>query len=241
MHSGKTAYFILPAYNEAPVIGNLLDKLPRRIKSSRGDIEIRIVVVNDGSTDGTQQIVEKYKDVILINHIINSGVGAATRTGLNYARANDCDFAITMDSDGQHAVNDAKKLLLAANKGKADLIIGSRFKKMDGNMPWYKKLGNYGLGLVTLMLLGVYSSDTQSGLRVLNRKALEKIEYHSNNYAFCSEMIWKAHQAKLRVTEVPIKAIYTDYSLSRGQKNLSGAIDISRHLARRRLLHFLNG
>jgi hypothetical protein len=96
------------------------------------------------------------------------------------------------------------------------------------------------LSIITFLLLGVYVSDTQSGLKALNRKALTSVDFHSDDYAFCSEMIWKARQAHLRIEELPIEAIYTNYSVSRGQKNITGAIDITKQLIKRRFLHFIN-
>jgi glycosyltransferase involved in cell wall biosynthesis len=231
---------ILPAYNEASVIEQVLSKIPRIVTISSDEYKIKIIVVNDGSSDDTAAVVGKLDDVILINHIINSGAGAATRTGLHYAVNIGCSYAATMDSDGQHSVEDLKKLLNALVQNKADFIIGSRLKSATGNMPMSKRIGNIGLSIITFLLLGVYVSDTQSGLKALNRKALTSVDFHSDDYAFCSEMIWKARQAHLRIEELPIEAIYTNYSVSRGQKNITGAIDITKQLIKRRFLHFIN-
>lgn len=231
---------VLPAYNEAKVIGRVLDELPRNIIVSDKKFGIKIIVVNDASTDSTDAEVEKRPHVILINHILNSGAGAATRTGLHYARKAGCSYVIIMDSDGQHSTQDVEKLIQNIVKEKADLIIGSRLKQSSGNMPLVKKIGNFGLSIITFLLLGVYVSDSQSGLRAFNRKALEEADFHSNNYAHCSEMLWKAHQAKLRIDEVAIQAIYTDYSVSRGQKNLTGAMEIIKQLIKRRFLSFIS-
>jgi glycosyltransferase involved in cell wall biosynthesis len=231
---------ILPAYNEASVIEQVLSKIPRIVTISSDEYKIKIIVVNDGSSDDTAAVVGKLDDVILINHIINSGAGAATRTGLHYAVNIGCSYAATMDSDGQHSVEDLKKLLNALVQNKADFIIGSRLKSAAGNMPMSKRVGNIGLSIITFLLLGVYVSDTQSGLKALNRKALTSVDFHSDDYAFCSEMIWKARQAHLRIEELPIEAIYTNYSVSRGQKNITGAIDITKQLIKRRFLHFIN-
>lgn len=235
----KIIGIVLPAFNEGPVIGQVLDGLPRYMKIAGKKLRLLIIVVNDGSRDNTAQETGKREDVILINHIINSGAGAATRTGLHYALQSGCSYAITMDADGQHSARDVRKLVKAIINDEADLVIGSRLKQYSGNMPLSKKIGNLGLSIITFLLLGVYASDSQSGLRAFNKRAVETAEFHSNNYAHCSEMLWKVHQAKLRIKEVPIEAIYTDYSVSRGQKNFSGAFEIIRQLVRRRLLHII--
>jgi len=236
----STVGVVMPAYNEAKVIGSVLDELPRSVRISGYLFNIRLIVVDDASLDSTAAVVEKRPDVKLIKHIINSGAGAATRTGMHYARSIGCEFVIIMDSDGQHSSKDVQRLIQTIAKNNSDLIIGSRLKQRNGNMPFTKKVGNIGLSVITFLLLGVYVTDSQSGLRAFNRKALEKIEFHSNNYAHCSEMIWKAHQSNLRISEIPVEAIYTDYSVSRGQKNITGAIEIIKQLIKRRLLSFIN-
>lgn len=240
MENINTLAFILPAFNEATVINGVLKDLPKSIKIGSNIFTIKIVVVNDCSTDDTRNIVEKFKHIYLINHILNSGAGAATRTGLNYAKEIGCHYAITMDADGQHATADVIRLAKAIIHEEADMLIGSRLIKTQG-MPWYRVVGNKGLSFITLLIFGVFVGDSQSGLKALNEKALHSMNFHSNNYAFCSEMIWKAHQSKLRIKEIPIQAIYTDYSLSKGQTNWSGAFQIIRQLLKRRIMHFING
>ena len=232
---------VLPAYNEGKVIGKVIDNIPKSISFGGQHFDIKIIVVNDGSSDSTASEVKKRPQVILINHLLNSGAGAATRTGLHYAYEIGCEYVVMMDSDGQHSVKDVKKLINSIVTNEADLILGSRLKQAGGNMSPVKKVGNFGLSITTFLLLGVYVSDSQSGLRAFNRKALVKSDYHSNNYAHCSEMLWKAHQARLRIKEIPIEAIYTEYSISRGQKNLTGAIEIIKQLVKRRFLGFING
>ncbi len=237
--SESSFFIILPAYNEAEVISKVIDGLPRTVEYKSRKMPTKIVVVNDGSHDDTAAVVARRSHVQLINHILNSGAGAATRTGLNYALEQGADYAITMDADGQHAAKDVIRLAEEAMKDLDDFIIGSRLLETRG-MPWYRIVGNKFLSFTTYLIFGVSVSDSQSGLKAFNRTALQKITFHSNNYAFCSEMLWKAHQQKLRIREIPIQAIYTDYSLRKGQSNW-GAIHIIRQLLKRRLLDFING
>lgn len=234
-----TIAIILPAYNEGSVIYKVLREIPRHLTIRKTTYAIKTIVVNDGSADNTAQQVAKLSHVHLINHIINQGAGAATRTGLAYAQQLGCNYAITMDSDGQHHIADVKKLATQITRNKADLIIGSRLIHTKG-MPWYRIFGNKLLNVVTFLLFGVSVTDSQSGLKAFSQKAVEQIQYRSNNYAFCSEMIWQAKRAKLSISEIPIKAIYTDYSLAKGQTNLD-VIHILRQLFKQRFIGLIDG
>lgn len=229
---------LIPAYNEGTVIGDVLDKLIKDLKKSSIN-GADIIVINDGSKDNTSEEVKKRKSVKLISHIMNSGAGAAIRTGLSYARDNGYNYAVTMDADGQHDSEDAARVVRELMKDEYEIVIGSRLINAEG-MPWYRILLNKGGGLFTFLLFGIYVGDSQSGLRGFSRKALEKITFHSNNYTYNSELMWRIKQNKLRVKEIPIKAIYSEYSLSKGQTNWE-VIHIVRQLLKYRFLEFFNG
>ena len=240
---GRGICIIIPAYDEGKVIGGVLDKLPKSISVNKKRVPISVVVVNDGSKDNTAEEVQARKGVALVDHILNQGAGGATRTGLRYAAKNDFDYAITMDADGQHHQKDVAKLAKAIVRGEADFIIGSRLIDASG-MPWYRVLGNRGLNVISFVLFGIKVTDVQSGLRAFNQDALRKIQFHSNNFAFCPEMIWSAKLQKLRMTEVPVKAIYTEYSLGKGQlgqSDIAAGIKVVRQLLKLRFKGLLDG
>lgn len=230
----KRIGIVIPAYNEGSVISDVLRDLPRSI----ADSTVTIIVVNDGSRDDTAQKVAQFKDVVLINHLLNSGAGAATRTGLAYAKQINCDVVATCDGDGQHHPDDAVKVIEATLNGLADLVIGSRIADLKG-MPWYKTVGNLGLSAITYMIFGAFVVDSQSGLKAFNRMALHAIHFTGSDYSFCSEIVWRAKQQKLRVTEVPIRAIYTSYSMGKGQLKLNG-FNLIGQMLKRRILGLLN-
>lgn len=236
----KRICIVIPAYNEGSVLGDVLAGLPRDHKAGKLRLQFDVVVVDDGSTDDTAAVAASVAGVKVVRHIINMGAGAATRTGLRYARSGGYDMVITADADGQHAPSDVLALAVRMTKQPAvDLLIGSRLGRDTGNMPTHKRLGNIGLSYLTFLLLGTYVSDSQSGLRAYSRTCLEKLRFHSNNYAFCSEMVWQAKRAGLIVAEHPIKAIYTDYSRQKGQKSVSGAMKILQQLITRRFMDLL--
>ena len=223
---------VVPAYNEATVIGEVVKSAREVFLKSKKAYDIDIVVVNDGSKDETANEAKK-GGAIVINHILNSGAGSATLTGLAYARQHNYDIAATMDADGQHAPDDVLEGIKSINQGNADLLIGSRLIDSRG-MSKIKVLGNKGLSLFTYLLFGINVTDSQSGLRIFSKRAIDGLQWKSTGYEFCSEMIWRAKQARMSVSEYPIKAIYTDYSRAKGQNNWN-AINIVKRLCKQRI------
>lgn len=222
---------IIPAYNEGEVIYSVIEKA-KKVFAKHKDFQFSIVVVNDGSDDTTSSEARR-ANVTVIDHVLNSGAGGATATGLRYAYTKDFAAAATMDADGQHDPEDVVRGITLLLKNKTDLLIGSRLIDSEG-MSRVKVLGNKGLSFITYLLFGINSTDSQSGLRIYSRHALEKLEWKTRGYEFCSEMLWRAAQLQLAIDEYPIQAIYTDYSKGKGQSNWN-AINILKSLVARRL------
>lgn len=226
----KRVAVIIPAYNEARVIGDVVKGIIKALKKAGYNTDV--VVVNDGSKDNTSAEAKK-AGAIVIDHILNSGAGGATATGLSYANQNGYDIAATMDADGQHAPEDVVKGIDEIQRQDADLLIGSRLINAEG-MSKTKRLGNKGLSMITYLLFGINTTDSQSGLRIFSRKTLETLRWKTAGFEFCSEMIWRAKQLGLTIGEYPIRAIYTEYSRSKGQNNWN-AVNILKSLVKRRL------
>lgn len=225
---------IMPAYNEERVIEGVIRDLTSCLETMPYNFEV--VVVNDGSKDRTRQVAAK-SGATVIDHILNSGVGGATATGLAYAARNSFDVAAIMDSDGQHLPADLINGIKRVIDSDVDLLIGSRLINSDG-MSAIKKLGNWGLSLITYLLFGVKQSDSQSGLRIFSKNALCNLSWNTSGYEFCSEMLWRSKQLGLKIDEYPIKAVYTDYSKSKGQNNWNG-INIVKDLLKQRIKELL--
>lgn len=223
--------FVIPAYNEATVISNVLNDLKKALAKTKLDYEI--VVVDDGSSDKTGQIA-KAEGVFVISHILNSGSGSATATGLSYAQQNGFDIAATLDADGQHDSSEVIMGVELIQKKKADLLIGSRLINSKG-MSKTKVAGNKGLSYITFLLFGINVTDSQSGMRIYSKKALDSLKWKSSGYEFCSEMLWRAKQQNMKVDEYPITAIYTDYSKAKGQNNWN-SFNIIKSLLQRRIM-----
>jgi len=226
----KNICIVIPAFNEEVTIGNVITGLKKYFK--KASYQYEIVVVNDGSKDHTRDVAKK-QGATVIDHILNTGAGGATATGLSYAGQNGFDIAVTLDADGQHSAEDVLKGIHLSLSTKTDLLVGSRLINSKG-MSKVKVIGNMGLSLITRILFGINVTDSQSGLRIFSRKALEQLRWETSGYEFCSEMLWRAKQMKLVIDEYPIEAIYTEYSRSKGQNNWN-AVNIVKSLIKRRL------
>ncbi|MBU1084884.1 glycosyltransferase family 2 protein [Patescibacteria group bacterium] len=211
----KKLILILPTFNEGPVIGQVLTDLEATVKKL--PVKTKIIVINDGSTDSTASIVKKSKTTLL-THRLNRGLGASISTGLKYAKLNQADFAITMDSDGQHDPDDIKTILEPLLNNKADIVIGSRMLESNNPMPLYRKVFNQISNLITKVLFGVYSTDSLSGFRGFSKKAINKIELKTERMEVSNELFLQIKKHQLKYIDVPIKVIYTAYSIKKGQK-----------------------
>jgi len=225
----KTLILILPAFNEGPVIKKVLIELKSKVKNL--PVKTKIIVINDGSTDSTAREVKKAK-VALLTHRLNRGLGASISTGLQYAKLNQADFAITMDSDGQHDPDDIKSILNPLLNNKADIVVGSRMLEANNPMPGLKKILNLFSNLFTKLLFGIYSTDSLSGFRGFSKIALNKIELKTERMEVSNELFLQIKKHHLKYTEVPIKVIYTDYSIKKGQKSSNAFAIIFKLLLR---------
>ncbi len=169
---------IIPAYNEE---GNIL-KTYKQIQNYNNSFNTHydVIVINDGSTDNTEQILKDNK----INHvrlINNLGIGGAVQTGYKYAYENNYDYAIQFDGDGQHNIKYVEKILTPLEKNKADMVIGSRFVK---NIETFKssvarRLGIKLISFFIRLVTGKEIFDTTSGMRAVNTKLIAEF---ANSY-----------------------------------------------------------
>ena len=206
---------VLPAYNEASVIGNVLFDIQKEGYSN-------ICLVDDGSSDNTNKVAQKYGVKILI-HPLNRGAGAATQTGIAYAKNEHFQYAILMDSDGQHVPKDIEILYARMKETGADIIIGNRFFITGNDVPKHRIAYNQIANIFTNIFCNKKYADTQSGFRLLNRKAIEMLNLKTRGFGFCSEMIIESEKLNLRIEETPIRVLYTKYSLNKGQNLREGA------------------
>jgi len=217
---------VIPAYNEETTVAQVVRDACRAAD--------RVVVVDDGSRDHTS-VRAREAGALVVRHAVNRGLGGALGTGIAAALKLGADAVVTMDADGQHRAADAARIFERLAKGDIDFVIGSRMIRGDGGgkMPAHRVLFNAIGNVLTYLLFGVWVSDSQSGLRGLSRKAVETIDLRTNGMEVSSEFIKEIKERSWRLAEIPIPAIYTEYSLSKGQSLFVGVKTAAKLIIRR--------
>ncbi len=192
---------LVPAYNAAGTIAELLEHL-RDVA-----LDCERLVVNDGSTDNTPEIVE-IAGVQVISHEINQGKGAAIKTGLRYASEHRYGGLLTIDADLQHDPECIPRFLELASSGDYDMIVGAR--ERTSAMPVQRAFSNFVTSVIISLLAGACLRDTQSGYRWMRVDAVMNLGLTGLRYDFESEMLLKAGRCGLRISEVRIPTIYED-------------------------------
>jgi glycosyltransferase involved in cell wall biosynthesis len=190
---------IIPVYNER----NTVVEAIRRSRTVDIPLEREIIVVDDGSDDGTAQILTQLQDstVRVVQHPANRGKGAAIRTGLTYVTG---DLVLIQDADLEYDPEDWPKLLAPVLKGKARVVYGSRFTGERRNMMFWHWVGNRFLSLATNVLYNTTISDMETCYKLFDRKLLDSITLRSERFGIEPEVTAKILRTGERIYEVPI-------------------------------------
>ncbi len=189
----------IPAYNEGKNIASIILKLR--------PFADKIIVCDDGSTDMTNEIA-KNLGVEVITHTKNLGYGAGIKNIFLKAKELGADILVTFDADGQHRVEDIKKVIQPIVDNKADIVIGSRFLEDVQEVPEYRKFGIKIITKVTNVSMKEKLTDSQSGFRAYNKKTLSEISPSDFGMGVSTEILIKSNNKGLRIVEVPIKILY---------------------------------
>lgn len=201
MSEKHTTLVLIPAYNEGLVIGSLILNVQQYAD--------KIIVINDGSSDNTEQIA-KLAGVEVLSLEKNSGKAHAMMLGFKRARELNYIATVMIDGDGQHDPADIPRLVKPVIEGRADLVVGSRFLEKTGveEIPTYRKVGQKVLNQATNLSSGFKCSDSQSGYRALSQKALNNMDFVSSGYGIESDMLSHFAGLGLTIDEVPISVTY---------------------------------
>jgi glycosyltransferase involved in cell wall biosynthesis len=202
---------VVPVYNERTTVVEIL----RRMRQVDLPVDLEIVVVDDGSNDGTEKVLGALEDstVRVIHHTSNQGKGAAIRTGLEHARG---DLLLIQDADLEYDPDDWPRLLAPVLKGKAQVVYGSRFTGERRNLMFWHWVGNRFLSLVTNILYNTTLSDMETCYKLFDRHVLDGITIKSNRFEFEPEITAKVLRRGYRIYEVPIS--YSGRDFDEGKK-----------------------
>lgn len=215
------SWLVVPLYNEGQVIREVMTEARQTFPN--------IVCVDDGSVDDSA-VEARAAGVHVVKHPVNLGQGAALRTGLDYAMSQPgSTYFVTFDSDGQHRVVDAQRMVVRLATEPLDIVIGSRF--LDGRTKpgALKKLVLKMAVMFQTVTSGVKLTDAHNGLRALNRTAGQALPIMQNRMAHASEIVNDIGAKKLRYAEEPVYIVYTDYSRAKGQ-SLWNSVNILHEL-----------
>ena len=189
----------IPAYNEEKNIAKIIVKLKK--------IADKIIVCNDGSTDLTSEIAENL-GAIVINHTKNRGYGSGIKSILEKSKEIGSELLVTFDGDGQHRVEDIKKIIEPIEKNEIDLVIGSRFLNEEQEVPQYRKLGIKLITKITNANLKEKITDSQSGFRAYSKEVISKLKTSDMGMGVSTEILIKASALNFKIGEVPITILY---------------------------------
>ena len=215
---------VMPVFNEAPVVGSVISELV--------GLGMIVIAVDDGSSDGSAQEIDK-SGALRVSHPINLGQGGAIQTGFEAAlRFTDVRYVATFDADGQHQAKDLLGMIAKIKEG-YDVVLGSRF--LDGRTEM-SALRRAILKLATKILnrgSDVRLTDAHNGLRLVTRRVAAEIDLAHIGMAHATELEQVLTRSHLRVVEHPVHVLYTDYSRAKGQPLLNSVNILADILSQR--------
>ena len=193
----------IPAFNEQGTIGKVINRIGELYSNSK-DYRIEIIVVDDGSVDGTEEEAKKAGVKRVVGHPYNLGLGAATRSGMGAAFEMGADIAVKIDADFQHDPEDIDKVVRPIIDDRADVVFGSRFLgKIKYKMPVVRRTGNAFFTFLVRKLTGLHITDGQTGLMAFSSRYLRSFNLISD-YNETQQLILDSWSKHMRIMEVPV-------------------------------------
>jgi glycosyltransferase involved in cell wall biosynthesis len=207
-------FALIPAFNEEENIKEVISRLKK--------LDVKIVVIDDGSTDSTPQIVKKL-GVILLRHEKNKGKGEAIKTGFKYIlqKHPEAKYVVLVDADLQYLPEDVSKILKPLEDGQADFVTGYRNPR---EIPYANRIGNFGWRGLFNILFGTNLKDTNCGYVGMTKGAMRKIKNIHGGYIIENTMLRDAVKNKLRIKQVPVKVVYGKRRVGKFAKMFFGVL-----------------
>jgi glycosyltransferase involved in cell wall biosynthesis len=212
-------WVVVPVFNEAAKVGETIRELRAHFPN--------VVCVDDGSSDGTWAVLEREAPHAL-RHLVNRGQGAALQTGTLFALRAGARRVAHFDADGQHRIEDLARMVEAVASGECDIALGNRFAGDATQVPAARRALLRAAVLFHRVTSGIALDDVHNGLRVLSRRAAERMEITADRMAHASELVDLVARSGLPMRQIPVTIRYTDYSRAKGQR-WSGSFRILFH------------
>jgi glycosyltransferase involved in cell wall biosynthesis len=212
-------WIVVPVFNEAAKVGETIRELRTHFR--------HVVCVDDGSSDGTWAVLEREAPHAL-RHLVNRGQGAALQTGTLFALRGGARRIAHFDADGQHRIEDLVRMVEAVASGECDIALGNRFAGDASQVPAARRALLRTAVLFHRVTSGIALDDVHNGLRVLSRRAAERMEITADRMAHASELVDLVARSGLPMRQIPVTIRYTDYSRAKGQR-WSGSFRILFH------------
>lgn len=188
---------LIPTFNEEDAIRVVINKVKKlRIKNKE------IIIIDDGSTDRTYEIIKKIKGIKIFKHKKNMGKGIAIKTGINNSKGN---IIINIDADNTYPVESIPRLIRYLKDTNSDLVIGSRFLGKTNHMPLLRYYGNVFFSKLISLLTRKRITDASSGMRAFRKEIIKNLKIKSRNLSWEVEMTTKVLKRGFIVAEIPIK------------------------------------
>lgn len=191
---------VIPVYNHERMIAEVIRQAMT--------LGLPIFVIDDGSTDHTPDIIADIAGITVIRHQENLGKGAALLTGFAAAVEHHCNWAVTIDGDGQHRPEDARTMLLAVGDSRRVIVVGRRKGMTGENVPWTSRFGRGFSNFWVWISGGPLIKDSQSGFRLYPLPESMQLGVKARRYQFEVEVLVRAQRHGIATIEAPVQVVY---------------------------------